>query len=266
MERGNWPSKPFYLSSLVLNGTVVLERIIKTTNSFLDVNKWRSRLGEIETQVCRIEIQSNRGTIYGTGFLLGPDVVITNYHVMEVVIESENGHTTVGGIKALSGDVILRFDYKRLADGSSLNTGTIYHLTAKNWLIDHSPMSPVDSIPEPKNKVPHPDQLDYALLRVEGSPGTGPVGGMSEPGSPSRKWIEVSTQSYDFRPKAPLFIVQHPQGDPLQLALDTEAVVGVNANCTRVTYRTNTLPGPSGSPCFNSNWELVALHHSGEGV
>ena len=68
---------------------------------------------------------------------------------------------------------------------------------------------------------------------------------------------------YDFASGSPLFIVQHPSGAPLKLALDTQAVLGLNANGTRVRYRTNTQPGSSGSPCFNSQWELVALHHSG---
>jgi len=241
-----------------------LERIIKATNSFLDVDKWRTKLGQIETQVCRIEIRSNRGTIYGTGFLLAPDVIITNYHVIEAVIEGEQGRTTNRGTSAMPGDVILRFDYKRLADGTTLNPGTVYHLATENWLIDKSPMSQVDSVPEPKSSLPELDQLDYALLRVNGTPGNDAVGNKAEPAAPPRKWIEVPTQVSTLHPNSALFIVQHPQGDPLQLALETDAIIGVNANSTRVSYRTNTLPGSSGSPCFNSNWELIALHHSGD--
>ena len=41
---------------------------------------------------------------------------------------------------------------------------------------------------------------------------------------------------------------QHPEGTPLKLALDTEAVISLNANNTRVLYSTNTEPGSSGSP------------------
>ena len=241
-----------------------LERIIKTTNSFLDVDKWRTKLGQIEAQVCRIEILSNRGMIYGTGFLLAPDVIITNYHVMEAVIEGEQGRSTNRGISALPRDVVLRFDYKRQADGTTLNPGTIYHLATENWLVDKSPMSPIDRIPDPKSSSPEPDQLDYALLRVAGIPGNDAIGDNAEPGAPSRKWIEIPTQVPHIHPNTALFILQHPQGDPLQLALETDAIIGTNANNTRVSYRTNTLPGSSGSPCFNSNWELVALHHSGD--
>ena len=31
----------------------------------------------------------------------------------------------------------------------------------------------------------------------------------------------------------------------------------------RVQYLTDTLPGSSGSPVFDKDWRLVALHHSG---
>lgn len=227
-----------------------LERLITKTNSFLDIAKWRMRLGELEGQVCRVEIPDG----YGTGFLLGPDVVMTNYHVVQSIIEQRG----VGADK-----VVLRFDYKRLEDGTTLNPGREFRLAAE-WLIDDSPMSPVDSQPEPKSGVPQPDQLDYALLRVEGTPGLESIGNADDPGAPRRKWIDVPTTPYDFLPQSALFIVQHPQGEPLKLALDDDAVIGLNANATRVMYKTNTEPGSSGSPCFNANWELVALHHSGD--
>jgi hypothetical protein len=31
-----------------------------------------------------------------------------------------------------------------------------------------------------------------------------------------------------------------------------------------VRYRTNTEGGSSGSPVFDQNWQLVALHHAGD--
>ncbi|HEX8435682.1 trypsin-like serine peptidase, partial [Archangium sp.] len=69
--------------------------------------------------------------------------------------------------------------------------------------------------------------------------------------------------AYAFPPGSPIIIVQHPQGDRLRLAIETNGIIGVNAARTRVTYRTHTLGGSSGSPCFNQDWTLVALHHSG---
>jgi len=50
----------------------------------------------------------------------------------------------------------------------------------------------------------------------------------------------------------------------MKLALDTQAVVGLNGNGTRIRYRTNTDPGSSGSPVFTMDWDIVALHHYGD--
>jgi Effector-associated domain 1/Trypsin-like peptidase domain len=239
-----------------------LERLILASNSSFDVMRWRSQLGRIETQVCRIEIAVAQGTVYGTGFLVGSDLVLTNYHVMDSLI-AEDQSNAAGRLQAKPSDVVLRFDYKRLADGSTLNAGTVYRLATSDWLVDRSPMSPADSEPDPKTETPRNDELDYALIRLDRPAGSDPVGGQGEPDS-HRGWLKMPTTKYEFQPDTPLFIMQHPQGAPLKLALDTEGIIGTNQNGTRVLYRTNTLAGSSGSPCFDQNWNLVALHHSGD--
>ena len=91
---------------------------------------WRETLATLEGQVCRVEIPKGNESDYGTGFLLGPDVLITNYHVMRLV--------KAGLVKPQ--DVILRFDYKRRSDGVTVNEGTVYRL-ATDWLIDESPIA-----------------------------------------------------------------------------------------------------------------------------
>jgi hypothetical protein len=57
-------------------------------------------------------------------------------------------------------------------------------------------------------------------------------------------------------------IVQHPDGRPKEVALQENEVTRVQDKL--IHYRTDTEPGSSGSPVFNNDWELVALHHSGE--
>jgi hypothetical protein len=89
-----------------------LEKIIRDTSAFLDVATWRECLGAIEGRVCRVEIG---GAPCGTGFLVGADTMITNYHVVQSLIGANPSHSPA--------DVILRFDYKRLNDGTVLNPG-----------------------------------------------------------------------------------------------------------------------------------------------
>lgn len=241
-----------------------LERVISEANRFLDINVWRGQLGEIEPRVCRIEFEMENGkVIQGTGFLFGsPDTVLTNYHVMEAVYAGENNTVTLGGHRAKAESVVCRFDLKRLYDpatqtyGRAVNEGTTYKL-APDWDLEKSPNSPLDALPPP-------DHLDYALIRLEGSPGNDTVGDKASAVGTKRGYIPLPEGSYDFPADAPLCIVQHPRGLPLQLAIDTKSILKLNKNGTRVTYRTNTEPGSSGSPCFTLKWELVALHHSGD--
>lgn len=246
-----------------------LERIIQENNVLLDIAGWRTRLGEIENQVCRVEIKLNGGKWFstGTGFLLGPEVLLTNYHVLEPVIELKErkpkGDTVLW---AEPEDVTFRFDYKKLPGGKMINQGSEFQL-AEDWQIDDSPMSPFDEKPpNQKGGDPLPDQLDYALVRLAGEPGNGKIGKMNgdEDKAPIRGWILLPEIDASFVPDSPLIIIQHPKGEPLKIALSTNAVIGLNDNQTRVTYRTNTEPGSSGSPCFDLNWNLIALHHAGD--
>jgi hypothetical protein len=234
----------------------VLERVIKQDNPYLDIAVFRTRLGQVETQVCRIEIPTPRGTVYGTGFLLGPDIVMTNHHVMDVVIS--------GKVKPEA--ALFRFDYKHLVtnDGVSVvSEGTVFKLAANDWLVDDSPTSAVDSKREPTSEAPKPDELDYAIVRLGSTPGTKPAGDKADPKAPPRGWIALE-RAAQAPPESPLLIVQHPDAAPLKLALDMSAVIGLNSNATRLKYKVNTEGGSSGAPCFNANWELVALHHSGD--
>jgi V8-like Glu-specific endopeptidase len=56
-------------------------------------------------------------------------------------------------------------------------------------------------------------------------------------------------------------IIQHPNGEEKQLAYRANIVV--HSDTTYLQYLTDTLPGSSGSPVFNRDWKLVALHHAG---
>lgn len=233
----------------VAPGTDNLERILSQENIVFDVATFRNKISDIESRVCRVEVQGNAA---GTGFLVGPSAVLTNYHVIEEVVKGSKK----------SEDLRLRFDYKLLDDGEEINSGTIHKLDS-DWLIDSSPYSEVDKKPEPKPGDPASDELDYAVLRTAEVVAEDPLANAPD-AEAVRGYIELPPldKVHDFDTNKVLFIIQHPLGKPLKLTANTFR--GLNGNDTRVTYLNDTEPGSSGSACFSANWELVALHHSGD--
>jgi endonuclease G, mitochondrial len=57
-------------------------------------------------------------------------------------------------------------------------------------------------------------------------------------------------------------IIQHPEGDYKQLVIRENRLVARIDDFLH--YMTDTQPGSSGSPVFNDQWEVIALHHWGE--
>ncbi|HLL81721.1 MAG TPA: serine protease, partial [Longimicrobium sp.] len=115
----------------------------------------------------------------------------------------------------------------------------------------------------PDDVPPSPDELDHALLRLDRAFGAEPADPGNAQGEP-RGWVAVPSAAPAIAPGMPIFILQHPLAQPLKLAIDTQGVQVVNPGGTRVRYATNTESGSSGSPCFDANWGLVALHHYGD--
>jgi V8-like Glu-specific endopeptidase len=89
--------------------------------------------------------------------------------------------------------------------------------------------------------------LDYSLVSVEGNPGN--------------RYGVIPIGSARPRAGDRVAIIQHPMGEPKQIALVDNEIEYVDNVVAQ--YLTDTLPGSSGSPVFNEAWELVALHHSG---
>jgi V8-like Glu-specific endopeptidase len=88
---------------------------------------------------------------------------------------------------------------------------------------------------------------DWTVVRVQGNPNEGFGALPLEPTDP-QKGDRVN-------------IIQHPMGGPKQIALYHNVVVFVGHK--RLQYLTDTMKGSSGSPVFDFNWQVVALHHSG---
>jgi len=224
-----------------------LEKTIRQDNPALDINLWRTRLTQLEVRVCRVDIN---GGPSGTGFLIAEDLVLTNYHVVMGILN--------GGRPASS--LSCRFDYKVLVDGT-VEQGIRIPLRAGNEIPLHSKCSAAELTKFPDSPVPTLDELDFALLKLSRALGSEPLAG---PASAARGWETLPYVPAMLLPDQGLIIAQHPQGEPMKLAIDTQSVIGANANGTRVRYQTNTEGGSSGSGVYDMLFNLVALHHLGD--
>jgi len=242
-----------------------LEKLVKKTSVPFPVAVWRERLAACEVCVCRLELPTARGPSFGTGFLVAPDLVLTNYHVVAPAIAFGAKQAPADGLVADPSKVIARFDYKALDGKTTIHPGIEVKLAA-DWLLDSSPYSSSDMEAQPKQSVPSLEELDHAIIRLAEPIGSAPIplGADTDPSAKPRGWITLQAAEWDFGAEPALFIVQHPNGAPMALAMDLDAKMQVNANKTRVTYQTGTEPGSSGSPCFNQFWSLVAIHHAGD--
>jgi len=229
-----------------------LEEIIQQNAQFINPALFEQRLPILTGQVCWVEIPGGGGT----GFLVGPDLVLTNDHVIERVRKGE----------AAWQDVRCIFDYKQTVDGATLDKKKLPAVKlindANKWLVDRLPPSQFDWDPT-LGDAPE-TELDFALLRLEEPIGDLPVGGgtadsqaMNQP----RGWIDVNVQPAPLTVGNQVFLLQHPKGEPLRLSVGT--VTEFNGQTrTRMRYDANSKDGSSGSPCFNADLQLVALHHA----
>lgn len=228
------------LTSAAAPAGLQLEDIVRTEGGFADVIPWIEGLNRLRSQVCRIEIPVNQAS--GTGWLVASDLVLTNWHVIRKV---------QAGTKQPS-DIVCRFDYA--ADAAGTNPGVAVALAA-NWCVDSSQASPSELGTGPE--APSNDLLDYALLRL-----AKPIGADAVAPGRTRGWIKTQRHTASPPANSIVLVLQHPDGDPLKLAIGTSR--GSADGGTRVLHDANTLGGSSGSPCLNAKLELVALHNAGD--
>lgn len=92
--------------------------------------------------------------------------------------------------------------------------------------------------------------LDFALVAVAGSPdSTAPYG-----------WCRLTDAQGTVVVGECVTIVQHPRGREKEVVLRENKLVDIPEQVLH--YVTDTEPGSSGSPVFNDQWEVIALHHA----
>lgn len=174
------------------------------------------------------------------GFLVGPDLVLTNHHVLASVIRGETSATNVRFV----------FDHHVGPDGT-IDDGIRMRLAA-DWHVASSPSSPVDDQVAP-DRLPDAEELDYALVRLAEPVPESPYG--------PRGWFDLRADPPAVQPGQTMLVLQHPDGWRLKMAVGP--VLALNGNLTRVIHHVNTTNGSSGGPVLTLEMRLAALHQAG---
>ncbi|QDT35968.1 endonuclease [Stratiformator vulcanicus] len=199
---------------------VTLERILGSNDlmpiAFLALGLHRAR------SVGRIHIKDSRGNRlgHGTGFLVSPQLILTNNHVLETEQDAAGSE--------------IEFDYELDLAGKTKRS-VFFRLNPSAFFLTDR-------------------RLDFTLVAVQ------PDGGSARKPE-DWGWNRLSETEGLLVKGEYVTIIQHPSGEPKQIALRENQVIDLLDDFAH--YKTDTSPGSSGSPVFNDQWEIVALHHSG---
>jgi V8-like Glu-specific endopeptidase len=188
---------------------------------------WRKRMLRCELAVCQVLFQDQP---IGTGFLVGPDRVMSNWHVFEYPRDS-------GKLGQLA-DYTARFDYRATDQQNVASPGTTVPFDAAEGYLDQS----------------HKEELDYVLVQL-----TQKLGDQKLRDNTSRGWLRLASRH--FKLNEPALVLQHPSERTLQVAIGPVSGWVPNKQGEIYEHLANTEDGSSGSPCFSSGWDLLALHH-----
>jgi len=178
--------------------------------AFLSTGLTRSR------SICRIKAIFGPGrACLGTGALIGPDLLLTNHHVLH---DWDNGGRAASAVEAWFG---YEDDETGLSRQHTVVIGdaeTIIGVRAHDW-----------AVVRVKTALPH----GTPVLSLRGAD---------------------APRKDDY-----VFIIQHPDGGPKMIGLSHNLVRSVTDDVLQ--YWTDTKTGSSGAPVFNSQWQVVGLHH-----
>jgi len=160
---------------------------------------------------------------FGTGFLIAPNILITNNHVFRSASETFN--------------CAVNFSYEKDKYTQSISNGTNFRLKSDVFFYTC-------------------EDLDFTLVYVQevsiqGNVTLSTLGTLSLIGAKGK-----------IKFRSAINIIQYPGGGIKKYTTEDNYVTAIDDQKGIVFYTTDTETGSSGSPCFNEYWEVAALHYT----
>lgn len=226
-----------------------LEKAVREFEQHVDAAKLLGRLALAEQRTGSIEyaVRGNRAG-FGTGFLIGADKVLTNWHVAESI---SNGTIAPSAVR-------FRLGLRKDLSGRQFDGVTV--ALAGSWLGANARYARYDI--EDGQPEPEADELDFAVLNLADPIGAQKVDGATLPASEPRGWFKLSESQPPPPANEPIFVLGHPVDRPLTVSLGN--ISEHAASGLRIRHNAWTLKGSSGSPVLDADGNLIALHHASE--
>lgn len=188
----------------------------------------------------------NSDDLLSIGYLEGG--VAAGRSVARISVRDANGRLTSYGTGFLVSPRLLLSNHHVLPDRDSCVSTLVEFFYEDN--LDGTPKRPLEYRLDPDAFFLANEELDSALVAVRG-----PEHDLAALGYNRLVAGEGKAIVGDF-----VSIIQHPGGEKKQVAVRENRVIDLAERF--IFYETDTEPGSSGSPVFNDQWEVIALHHA----
>lgn len=189
--------------------------------------------------LCQIRSRKITGApVFGTGFLIGADLLLTAHHVLSDVWSGQ----------VPAEDVTFTFGLVNSIEGVS---ATMNCRLGDDWRIMAQPHAPSD-VDHRVATLPGADELDFALVRLDR-----PIG--LDRGFISLK--HMAPRPDGVPANTLVMVMQHPEGQVLR---HSQGVVIGQAPPYRLRYNASTKSGASGALVLDEALRPLALHHAGD--
>jgi hypothetical protein len=238
-------------------GVARAEAITDADGTWIDPGRLSPAIMLACRRVCRISaIDKDGETKKGTGFLVGPSAVMTNWHVIGDLYE-------IYGEGPLEANK-LKFHFDSLRSvGDAENT--IVEARLQDWLLVGSPIGPLSPAGYEQQLGWWMDRntrlswlgqlndtLDFAVIALASAPGE------------SRGWYDLSSVA-TFDTSGSCQVFHHPAGQGLSYSAGSIKFPPPPKIGNRLFHTASTVRGSSGGLLVNSLGLPVGLHHAGYG-
>ncbi len=224
---------------------VALQAVVDPALGFADAATANQALTLATVRICQLLVQTDEGDVRGTGFLVGPQAVITSFHVVGALVDE--GRPRPGS------EARIGVEFDRLTPGAP---GVVVPVAA-DWLIGGSAPHPTEMPGQSAltftgdGDLDFDTHLDFALIRL-----AAPIGR-------ERGYYRLDPERWpSCGQRARVTLLQRPNAG-LKMSFGLAAALWPDRFRSRLKHTANSTAGSSGGLLLDADYQPIGLHQCG---